>query len=606
MNKNCTRLVLLFAFLFCMHTANAQVKFYAQSSEKSVPKNGVLQIDFVIENASSIKDLALPGFTHFAVLSGPNQSTSSSTINGKTITGYTISYLLQPNTNGSFSIGSASAIVNDKMMHTNVLSIKVVGAVANNNNSFLPAEEVMEDYTLKPGENSREKIKNNMMVLLDVNKTSCYEGEPIVATYKLCTRLKSESQVIKRPSLNGFSVYDMLSQENNVPTAEKINGKSFNVHVIRKIQLYALQPGSFELDAVELENTVHFLKSDNVRSNNAMQQLFDDVTNNGNWISEEINLASKPIIITVKPLPVPKPVAFNGAVGNFTIESFLKSTAPIHENELAVFSITIKGSGNLPLLATPTVNFPAGIFSDEPVVKEEVDKTVAPISGNKTFLYNLSFDKAGDYTIPAVDVSFFNSAKKTFSTISTKPFTIHVLAGKVNGKKDADKKIKPAEMPASTGFYKKILWMLPVALLIMTGLFLYTKKSSAIKKEVAQKLSVSENEMKVEILPDPEIDFFEAPKKLLNNDNSHAFYNALHHSMWKNIASILSEPNISINKNSMAEKLRRHNVAEDNITSIQTILQECEMALYMPAGAENNRQAMLSSAVALFKKINQI
>jgi hypothetical protein len=48
-----------------------------------------------------------------------------------------------------------------------------------------------------------------MQLKLQTSKTSCYVGEPIVATYKLYTRLKSESKLSKTPSFNGFSVIDL-------------------------------------------------------------------------------------------------------------------------------------------------------------------------------------------------------------------------------------------------------------------------------------------------------------------------------------------------------------------------------------------------------------
>ena len=66
-----------------------------------------------------------------------------------------------------------------------------------------------DDYILRKGENVAEKIKKNLFIKIDVNKKSCYVGEPIVATYKLYTRLKSESNIIKTPSFNGFSVSEL-------------------------------------------------------------------------------------------------------------------------------------------------------------------------------------------------------------------------------------------------------------------------------------------------------------------------------------------------------------------------------------------------------------
>src|SRR3569833_2108854 len=84
-------------------------------------------------------------------------------------------------------------------------------------NAMGPPTDVDRDIVLKPGENPKEKIRKNLFLKVQVDKTTCYVGEPIVATYKLYSRLSSESKVTKRPSLNGFSVYDMVDPSSDAP-----------------------------------------------------------------------------------------------------------------------------------------------------------------------------------------------------------------------------------------------------------------------------------------------------------------------------------------------------------------------------------------------------
>src|SRR5215472_8036215 len=112
--------------------------------------------------------------------------------------------------------------------------------------------EAEKDYVLRPGENVKEKIRKNLFVKVQVDKNSCYVGEPIVATYKLYTRLSSESRFTKRPSLNGFSVYDMVDPSSEPVSVDKLNGKEYAVHIIRKTQLIPLQAGSIDMNPVEV------------------------------------------------------------------------------------------------------------------------------------------------------------------------------------------------------------------------------------------------------------------------------------------------------------------------------------------------------------------
>ena len=118
------------------------------------------------------------------------------------------------------------------------------------------------DELVRPGENVEDKIRKNFFIKVDVSKTDCYLGEPIVATYKLYARLRSDSRVTRHPSLNGFSVYDMIDPTDDRVSVEKVNGKNFSVHIIRKTQLIPLQAGDVTLDPVELDNNIYFIKAD--------------------------------------------------------------------------------------------------------------------------------------------------------------------------------------------------------------------------------------------------------------------------------------------------------------------------------------------------------
>jgi hypothetical protein len=179
------------------------------------------------------------------------------------------------------------------------------------------------DYILKDGDNIVEKINKNMHMRLEADKTTCYVGEPVTASYKLYTRLKSESKLTQNPSFNGFSVID-LQQPDITPTArQKLSGKEYNVYTLRKAQLYPLQAGNIALESAELENNVQFIRDNYAKKNvNGFSNLFDDFSNAmvppEAVINQTVYLKSKPVNIVVKPLPeAGKPVSFKGSVGKF-------------------------------------------------------------------------------------------------------------------------------------------------------------------------------------------------------------------------------------------------------------------------------------------------
>src|SRR5258707_9340608 len=241
--------------------AIGQVRFTTVVNSQDVGKTDYLQVEFVVENAREIDDLTPPDFHGFRIAQGPIQSSGMSVVNGNMSQYKALSFVLVPVKTGKFTIGGASATVDGKHMQSNTVTITVHpggsgatgahpapngGSNPFSNPFFQPSlpdpfgrepGEVEKDYVLKPGENVKEKIRKNLFVKVQVDKNTCFVGEPIVATYKLYSRLSSESRVTKRPSLNGFSVYDMVDPGSDPVSVEKLNGKAFTVHIIRKTQL---------------------------------------------------------------------------------------------------------------------------------------------------------------------------------------------------------------------------------------------------------------------------------------------------------------------------------------------------------------------------------
>jgi hypothetical protein len=65
--------------------------------------------------------------------------------------------------------------------------------------------------------------------------------------------------------------------------------------------------------------------------------------------------------------------------------------------------------------------------------KENMDKTVSPLSGNKTFTYSFICTKTGQYVLPPVKLSYFDPASQTYKTVESNP--LHITANRSNKKK---------------------------------------------------------------------------------------------------------------------------------------------------------------------------
>ncbi|MCI0501063.1 MAG: BatD family protein, partial [Epsilonproteobacteria bacterium] len=96
-------------YLFLFSAITFAQSFVATVDNNKVAENDRFQLQFTFEgkNLNGLKNFNPPSLKEFRVLSGPNQSTSMQIINGVTSSSLTLSYILMPNTTGTFTIGSA-------------------------------------------------------------------------------------------------------------------------------------------------------------------------------------------------------------------------------------------------------------------------------------------------------------------------------------------------------------------------------------------------------------------------------------------------------------------------------------------------------------------
>jgi hypothetical protein len=648
--------------------ASGQVKFTTVVSSQDVGKSDYLQVEFVVENARQIDDLTPADFPGFRIVQGPIQSSGMSIVNGNMSQYKALSFVLEPTKTGHFTIGGASATVDGKQMRSNSVTITVHtggsgGANAapapsaspfGGNPFFQPSMpdpfgpepgEVDRDYVLKPGENVKDKIRKNLFLRVQVDKNTCYVGEPIVATYKLYSRLSSESRVTKRPSLNGFSVYDMIDPSQDAVSVEKLNGKSYTVHTIRKTQLIPFQAGTIDLDPCEVENTVHFVKGSAhggaARSGNTIRDLLDqmsDESNLGPEVDENITLDTKPVTITVKPLPEEnKPPGFNGAVGNFSIEATLNNKTIAADDE-ATLHVVVKGKGNLPVVAAPAVDWPDGIRAFDPTAKEDVNKTVAPMSGSKTFDYVFTPHAAGHYTIPSVNFPFFDPATQSYKTAGTQPLDLQVTPAVRSNSKTALRAARN-ETPGPVnvlGFARDHLEWIIVFLLLLGVVGYFRRQDLRLKKAGPEKktpsaptapvLSASHDNSPTSpgnrpagpatprpdnkptasnspIIPTttyipatPAIDPLLEARSLIEAGDSKGFYREVNRAIWKAMSRKLDLPASELNKQNSVRQLQLRGWDDTALLSLENVLNECEMNLYTPAYDRWNMQQLLRQA----------
>lgn len=229
-----------FIFRYCLHALmlcgliaqalplRAQVRMTVQVDEHRVTTNDYVHIQYTIEHAQKLTRFLAPSFQGFTVVQGPDYTNGWTLVNGEMKEYVAISFILQPKRKGKWIIPSATAIADGKSISSGTVIIEVTDQPSTpwQGAEVAPGDQPLHEMIIRKGETIQDKVRKNLFVRLTVNKRSVYVGEPLVATYKLYTRLNSESKVVRRPSFTGFSVFDMEEPESDLPAPKNLMARN--------------------------------------------------------------------------------------------------------------------------------------------------------------------------------------------------------------------------------------------------------------------------------------------------------------------------------------------------------------------------------------------
>jgi hypothetical protein len=622
------KIILLF-FLLTGYCTQSQVKFTASITPAEIGRDEYAQLKLVVENANEVQQIVPPNLKDFVIIGGPNQESGMSMINGAVKKYIALSFILKPKATGNYTIGSAMAKADAGDFKSNPVTLKVTTQATGNNQGVNPGNPLFgavdpfaepaprsafNEYILRKGENPAEKIKKNMIIRVEADKKSVYVGEPVVATYKLYTRLKSESNMTKNPSFNGFSVLDIQSPSDMGYRTEKFEGREFNVYIIRKVQLYPLLPGNLELGIAEIENNIQFIKAEYLNQQaDVANDLFRDLSNAAippeGLDMQKNTLQSKPLPVLAKPLPdAGKPAGFKGAVGNFKIESRVENNN-FSTDDGGNMAIIISGEGNLQMINAPEISWPPGIEGFDPKSTDDLFKGTVPVSGRKIFEFPFTVSKPGTYLLPAATFSYFDIRDEKYKTVTTNPVEIKVTKGTGRPKAISIKSNEKAAAHLLTRFFNNRLRVVSlIAVLIIIGLIIWLKRDTKREKQLADPVNeeaVKEQEPSPAVaLPPVQPNPLLLAEACLYRDETKLFYTHLNQGIKNFLAQKLALQPEAINRKNIAEQLDAKGISNDTSVEVQKLIDDIEWQLYTPFAGQDNRKVMYERTNEMIELLN--
>ncbi len=398
--------------------------FTATASKTTLSVGEQFEITYTLDVRG--KNFLPPEFRGFQVLSGPNESSNISYINGNISQSISYSYYLSAEKEGSYSLRPATILVNGQLISSNAITLKVVkGSNGQNGGSSQGGQNKVDSKV----SSSSYDLSKDVFIKASVDKTQVWLGEQIIITFKLYTRLSlSISSIDKIPDFTGCWNQDVKQPNQNIQlSTEKINGQEFKVGTLKQTVLFPEHAGDIKVDPM--------IMTLQVRVQNHQKRSFDPFDPFGmdpfaNLYSDIKYIAkSEPVKIHVKPLPEQgKPQSFTGAVGNFKIMASVDKKKG-KTNEGLNYTITIIGKGNLTLLKEPLLNLPTEFEKFDPKITDSIRTDPEGQRGFRSFGYLLIPRKEGNYSFNPVNFSYFNPLSGKYNTLSTTSLPLQIEKG---------------------------------------------------------------------------------------------------------------------------------------------------------------------------------
>ena len=540
------------------------------------------------------------------VIAGPYTSSESSfqMVNGHTSSSSSITYTytLYAAKSGVYNIPAAHARVGGKQISSRPAKVTVVGSAQGRGNN---SPKMHEDDNYPP----HMKVAGSaisgrdLFIKVSANKRKVYEQEPILLTYKVYTLVDLTQLEGKMPELTGFHTQEIPLPQQKSFHIERVNGKPYRTVTWSQYVMYPQMTGKMEIPSITFKGIV-------VQQNRSVDP-FEAFFNGGSgYVEAKRNIVAPSIKIDVLPLPH-KPANFSGGVGKFNI------SAQLNKNELKAgdplsLRIVVGGIGNLKLIKQPVVNFPKDWDKYDPKVTDKTKLTSNGLEGNMIYDILAVPRNQGHYTIPPVELTYYDTSLNQYKTIKTQSFEIEVAKGDgsrssvVDYSKDQPKDIKDikkgeAELHSVDNFFfgsVGYLMSLLIPFAAFVALLVIFRNRAIDNADLVKMKGKKANKIATKRL--------RQANKLMLAGKTNEFYDEVLRALWGYVGDKLNMPAEKLSRENISEKLQSHNVDDNTISKFLSAIDDCEMMRFAPGDPEGNMNKTFESAMTAIMEIENV
>jgi tetratricopeptide (TPR) repeat protein len=530
----------------------------------------------------------------FQVVSGPNTSTQYQWVNGRSSSSKSFIYILIPEKEGQFTINPIEVRVGNKIFRTQPLQVHVASTSRNS-----PAQSRHPLNPLDPFAEedmpSRRSMGDSVFIKSELNQTSACPGQQVTLSYQLYTQVGINGiQIQDNPALSGFWVEDIEVEKNPKGILKIVNGREYQVFIIKKQALFATVTGKLKIPS-----------STFAVSAGTGGDLFGIFGR-----TQTLYRKTDELFLDVKPLPVAgRPADFRNAIGSFHLTSGIDKTRAA-TGEAVALRIKLEGKGNLKMI--PDISMPAipdfTVYSSK---RADAVRALADgqIGGDKTWEFVIVPKAPGRQTIPSLSFSFFNTERNAYETVSTPPLSLNVVRGADNATSasmlsGSDKqnlvrrgtdinfiKLSSGEWEQKgKPFYRSLwlYWLAAIPILCNAGIFLYQRRRFRRVEDVSMVRSRRARRTAIGRL--------KAAEKMSRSD-ARRFYDQAAGALSGYLTDKFGITEIELTGDNLERALSEKSIPREIMEETRSCLQECDFGRFVSASASSVKTRELSARI---------
>jgi hypothetical protein len=381
-------LPILFAALVAAGVVRGQTVFWSPASG-TLARGQTSPLSLVFENCSPSSDVSLPSIDGLQI-GRPSTSSQTSIVNFKSSQRTVFTYPVVPTaTQGQITIPEFDVETDQGIKRVTSASFDVGEATVGRSNTPL------------------ERLANSTLT-----------AEPAVVWAGQVFDLKYRLLIARRANPSGVGNLDWTAPSwlscdsfGKFDQFETNSGGELRIGVASSTRGSIAEPGTHQLPPAR--------QPINLVTGGSAFDFF------GRQTAEQYLVTTSPASVQVRPLPLPAPADFTGAVGQFTFTSkVVPTTATV--GEPVTWTLALEGTGNWSANPSlPSRDVSRDFRALKPSLQKK-NKEGTLFEGSLTEDVVLMPTKPGKYTLGPVSCSYFDPASGTYKTIRTEAVTVTI------------------------------------------------------------------------------------------------------------------------------------------------------------------------------------